>query len=386
MSNLNLAGLVLALLFIALILTKKDKQLRDYTLAFFIFILGTFLLIQYAFQNDLVNSYPVIIYLDIYYWVLLGPALYIYTMVSTRGENYLRTSYLYTLIPALLVTICFSEYIFTNPMGLITEEDNIPFYVTLGSYIWFSNSPVFYILSILALKRHQQNIRNHFSFTKYVDLKWLYYLSNGFGIFILFLLVKVLLRTLFNLEIPPDSYNLSVIVAIVYLFGIGFYGYKQKGIFDNTEFQNAEQNNDGTEKIIEIDNNKHEASYQKSGLHKEEALVVANKLKNLMHSEELYLESELDLPALSKKVDVSVHKLSQVLNEYLNKNFFDFVNEYRIHKVKELLSDPANNRYKIISLAYDSGFNSKSTFYTLFRKYEGITPAQFRQKNQRKAG
>lgn len=385
-SNLNLAGLVLALLFIALIFSKKDKQLRDYLLAFFIFILGTFLLIKYAFQNDLVNSFPVIIYLDIYYWVILGPALYIYTMVSTSGENHLRKSYLYTLIPALLVTICFSEYIFVNPIGLVTDEENIPFYVLVGYYIWLFNSPVFYILSILALRKHQWNIRNHYSFTKSVDLKWLYYLSNGFGIFILFLLVKILVRVLFKWEIPFDNYNISIIAATIYLFGIGFFGYKQKGIFDNAELKFTGHTDNIPDKLIDIKENKSEASYQKSGLNKDEAAFIENTLKNLMQNEQLYLDSELDLHALSKKVEVSTHKLSQVLNENLNKNFFDFVNEHRIQKVKELLSDPANNQYKIISLAYDSGFNSKSTFYKLFRKFEGITPAQFREKNKRKAG
>jgi hypothetical protein len=105
MASLNLAGLVLALLFITLILTKKDKQLRDYLLAFFIFLLGTYLLIKYVFENELVRSYPIIIYSDIYYWVLLGPTLYVYTMVLSRGENRLRPKYLYSLLPAFLVTI-----------------------------------------------------------------------------------------------------------------------------------------------------------------------------------------------------------------------------------------------------------------------------------------
>ena len=112
LTGLNLAGVVLALFFISLILSKKNKHIRDYLLTFFIFLLGTYLLIKYVFQYDLYISYPVIVYLDIAYWVLLGPTLYVYTLVSVRGENRLRIKYLYTLIPAILVFICFSKYIF----------------------------------------------------------------------------------------------------------------------------------------------------------------------------------------------------------------------------------------------------------------------------------
>jgi len=104
-----------------------------------------------------------------------------------------------------------------------------------------------------------------------------------------------------------------------------------------------------------------------------------------MQSEEPYLESELYLAALTDKVYVSTHKLSQVINEYLNKNFFDFVNEYRIERVKEFLSNPEYNQLKIVSLAYDSGFSSKSTFYNTFKKSEGITPAEYRKKYQQKS-
>jgi len=386
MTNLNLAGLVLALLFIALILSKKDKQLRDYILAFFIFLLGSFLLIKYVFQNELVQTYPVIIYLDIYYWTLLGPSLYVYTMLSTRGENSLRAKYLYTLLPAILVTICFYKIILFNPLALAEDGYLLTDLEITGLFIWLYNSPVFYILSIIELRKHQKRIKNHYSFSTSVDLKWLYYLSNGFGIFILFILIKALINIIFKWEIPIDNYNISIIVAIIYLFGIGFFGYKQKGIFDESSLDKTEVKDQNDNQLAITPVNKTEVSYQKSGLNKDEAILIENKLKSLMQSEQLFLESELDLPALSKKVEISTHKLSQVINENLNKNFFDFVNEYRIQKVKELLLDPANNQYKIISLAYDSGFNSKSTFYSLFKKIEGITPAEYRRKYQRKAG
>ncbi len=383
--NLNIAGLVLAIFFISLILSKKGKQLRDYLLAFFIFLLGTFLLIKYMFQFDLFNSYPIIIYLDICYWVLLGPTLYIYTLVSSKGENHLRINYVYTLIPALLVVICFSEFIFGNPTGLFNSpRGEFSLIVEIGFAIWLYNSPIFYFLTIMAIRKHQKQIKNHFSFSKSIDLKWLNYLTHGFGLFIILLVFRELIEYIINWSFPFGNYGISLGVVFIYIFGIGFYGYKQGGIFDAylvEEKQSIKQllPNAG------LATAKSHLSYKKSGLNEDEAQAILDKLKSLMHSEQPYLESELHLAGLAVMVDVSKHNLSQAINEYLNKNFFDFINEYRIEYIKGLLSDQASNQYKIVSLAYDSGFSSKSTFYKIFKKSEGMTPAEYRLSRQCKA-
>jgi AraC-like DNA-binding protein len=247
------------------------------------------------------------------------------------------------------------------------------------------NSPVFYVLTIITLRKHQKKIKNHYSFTKSVDLKWLNYLSHGFAVFLFFLLFQGVIENILKMEFPFGNYDYSILVNVIYIFGIGYFGYKQRGIFNNYSHSTTEP---VAEEIIQkiktnqIESKKH---YQKSGLNEEEAHEILSKLYSLMDSDQPYLESELDLPALAEMVYVSSHKLSQVINEYLNKNFFDFVNEYRINKVKEYLTDPDSNQYKIISLAYDSGFNSKSTFYNFFKKVEGVTPAEYRQKYQKEA-
>ncbi len=384
LTSLNIAGLVLAIFFVTLILTKRDKHIRDYLLAFFIFLLGTFLLIKYVAEYDLFNAYPIIVYLDIYYWVLLGPTLYVYTLVSTKGENFLRLNYLYTLIPAVLVTICFSQYMFGTVTDLFNDWENLPGITVIGVYIWLYNSPIFYILTIIVLRKHQRKIKNHFSFSRSVDLKWLYYLSTGFAIFIFFIMTRPLIHYLFDYEYAFGNYRISLGVVFIYIFGIGYYGYRQGSIFDNyISDHNGEQ--EPIEQKLTIEPKNHQP-YQKSGLNKEDAQIILDNLKTLMLTEQPYLDSELHLAALALKVDVSTHKLSQVINENLNKNFFDFVNEYRIEQVKEFLVDPANNHLKIVSLAYDSGFSSKSTFYNLFKKSEGVTPAEYRLKIQRKVG
>lgn len=376
-TNLIVAGLVLALLFIALILTKKNKLLQDYYLAFFIFLLGIYLILKYFFYHKLEQEFPIIIYLDIYFWVLLGPIIFIYTLISISKEKVFKTKYFLTLIPAGIVTILFYKYIFLSPLDFFVDDDyTYSIFFEIGAIVWLYNSPIFYILTIIFLRKHQNSINDYYSSPKSVDLKWLYYLSNGFALFLFVLLFKTALVWLFNLDVIFDLYEISIIITVIYIFGIGFFGLKQQGIFINPIVDQSDDN----DRIRKQSN----GNYQKSSIDDNEADKILQKLNLLMKEEEPFLECELNLPMLASKIDVSTNKLSQVINKYLNKNFFDYVNDYRIEKVKGLLSDSSYNHYKVIELAYQSGFNSKSTFYNLFKKVEGITPTEFRKMSQTK--
>lgn len=96
----------------------------------------------------------------------------------------------------------------------------------------------------------------------------------------------------------------------------------------------------------------------------------------IVAQKELFLNPNLTLTEVAKEFRVSKHTLSQYLNETLNKSFSTYLNEFRVEKAKELLQTQKN--YTIETLGYESGFNSKSTFYAIFKKNTGLTPAQYR--------
>ena len=89
----------------------------------------------------------------------------------------------------------------------------------------------------------------------------------------------------------------------------------------------------------------------------------------------------LTLPMLSRMIDVSPHYLSQVINEKLNKSFFDYINEYRVQETKEALTSSKSERFSILGIAMDAGFNSKSAFYNAFKRHTGMTPSQFKERH-----
>jgi AraC-like DNA-binding protein len=119
--------------------------------------------------------------------------------------------------------------------------------------------------------------------------------------------------------------------------------------------------------------------YEKSLLNPEASEESLRNLLTYMVTERPYLNSNLTLPELARKLNLSTHHLSQIINERLNQNFFDFINGYRIEEIKRKLADPTQAHLKIEEIAFDTGFNSKSAFHTAFKKVTQTTPSQYRK-------
>ena len=97
-----------------------------------------------------------------------------------------------------------------------------------------------------------------------------------------------------------------------------------------------------------------------------------------MEEEKPYLESAFSLSSLAKRLSVSSHTLSQILNQSLQKNFFEYIAKYRIDAAKEMLTNPQMGNIVIEDIAERVGYNSKSAFNNAFKKLTGMTPSEFR--------
>ncbi len=117
--------------------------------------------------------------------------------------------------------------------------------------------------------------------------------------------------------------------------------------------------------------------YRKASLPKDVAGKLKSDLEAIMLKEKPYLDPRLNLSDLSEMINCSPNQLSQLLNENIGKNFYDYVNEYRLGHFQELTRDPKNKQFTFLSLAYDSGFNSKTTFNSFFKKSTGVTPSEY---------
>lgn len=157
-----------------------------------------------------------------------------------------------------------------------------------------------------------------------------------------------------------------------FAFAISFYGYKQRTVFMELKKKRDKSGND--EHIVS------ETRYEKSGLKEDIAKKYMKLLLSYMVNENPYLDGDLTIHDVSKSLNIPRHHLTQVINENMKMNFYYFINEYRVEEAKNRLTDPKFKNFTILSIAYDSGFNSKSSFNGVFKKFTGYTPSSFRNK------
>lgn len=107
------------------------------------------------------------------------------------------------------------------------------------------------------------------------------------------------------------------------------------------------------------------------------AQELEQRLKKAMDQEKMYLNSELTIQDVAEKLKTNKQYISEIINRSFHKNFYDYVNDYRIEEFKNLISLPGSDRMNILGLAYEAGFNAKATFNAVFKKKTGLTPSQF---------
>jgi len=117
--------------------------------------------------------------------------------------------------------------------------------------------------------------------------------------------------------------------------------------------------------------------YANKKIAKEQAQALTEKLHKIIIEQELYKNPDLKLNELAKRINISGHQLSQLLNDNLNKSFAAYINEYRINEACELMINDKGIKLEVIG--YEVGFNSKSTFYTAFKKYKQTTPTLYKE-------
>ena len=184
-------------------------------------------------------------------------------------------------------------------------------------------------------------------------------------IVIWFLVALVTIASMVGFFFAGIGALINIPLAIL-IYSIGYMGLKQPEIFVDAAPLPPDSGS-GTK-------------YQRSGLSEESADEIKNKLVALMTAEKPYLSQDLTLQKLAERLRTSSHNLSEVINTKLNTSYYDFVNRYRIEEFKNRLADPESERYNLLSIAFDSGFQSKGTFNSIFKKFSGMTPSEYKAR------
>ena len=316
---------------------------------------------------------------------LTGPLLYVYlrsfkeAMTWRKVLPHLIAFFLFFFIAYWNISMLRSKY----PAGseLPPEVLSEPRIITV-QYIRFAQQILYYFLARRTLLSYQRSIRHLFSDISRVDLNWARFLVNGFLILIcVFMVIFPVMRRY------PEEFSallfLNMAIATPYIYLAVYKGVSQPTVW---QLQPAVKKEIVAEEILEAENIETGASdpdmqkAAKTGLGTDKINELTSKIVMLMEREKLFQETELTLNQLAQKLDVPTYQVSQALNEGLKRNFYDVVNRYRVEEAKRLLLDPKNTNFTILSVGFEAGFNSKTTFNTVFKKFTGLTPTEYRNK------
>jgi AraC-like DNA-binding protein len=396
-----LAGIIITLFLATILWTKKGKTIADSILAAWLCVMGLHLFLYYLHITGEIFNHTYLLGDQLPMPLLHGPFLYIYTAAVTHERNYFPKKHLLHFVPAAIAWAALTPYFLLPPAEKIEvyKQNGAGFEVYMKTVLiaLTISGFVYVFLSFHQLQQYRKRIAEEFSNTEKINLNWLRYLIYG----ILAIWVIILLH-------GRDPLIYGAVVVFVSL--LGYFGIRNMGIFtyrheivkegnESSGFLLQDASMEATEespapKIIFAPVGTGEetlasgepviaastlvrAKYEKSGLQKEAAEKMHRQLDQLMKTEKLFKQEELSLSQLARQLDVHPNHLSQVINTYENKNFYDYINSLRIEEFKSLVLLPENSRYTLLSLAFECGFNSKTSFNRNFKKITQQSPSAY---------
>ncbi|MGL1957729.1 MAG: helix-turn-helix domain-containing protein [Colwellia sp.] len=226
-----------------------------------------------------------------------------------------------------------------------------------------------YICScLLLISRYRKRHKDTFADILSIDLSWLKLLVFGF---LLIMTGEALLAFLkvINILTPLD---ISIFIAL----GVsGYYGtfFLMAALlfYSVSKFPS----------VVPISNKELEIYFEKQSAFKPDYI---ENIERLMNEEKPYLLDNITIDILADKLGLLTKDLSVTLNRHFQVNFYEYINQYRIDEAKKMLVN--EGKKTIIDIVYDVGFNSKSVFYTFFKKSEGMTPSEYRKAHHQEKG
>ncbi len=286
---------------------------------------------------------------------LFGPLIYFYVKALTSQQMRFHFKYLLHFVPFFFFILLY-YYI-----GHISYQSGfIQILNTLLPWLMMVQMLIYLISALQLLKKYSNKIHNNFSSLEKINLNWLLFLMIcQFIIWPLSFIVEMFKST-------PVQVNIMWLAISIFIYSIGYFGIYQPEIFTGKlQF-------DGPAGQSE------KKKYIKSTLTEDQSEIIFQKLASYMQTTKPYLNSNLNLPLLSQQLSVSTHHLSQILNERIGQNFFEYINKFRVDEAKRLLKDQHFQHLTLAAIGFEAGFNSVSSFNSIFKKYTSQTPSDYR--------
>ncbi len=293
---------------------------------------------------------------------VLGKGMFLYLYVTAITREHFRwrpghALHLVVLAPALGLVL-----------GAGLDSDRLRFIghhtersTELATWLWhyLKGVPVLYALAaVLAIRRYQQQLTEFYSAFSPTGPLWLLLLTLGFALNWLWSLVVHLLGPAIN---PATAGNFGIVdmyLTCLLVNALFAYSLLYAHALLATRDKPATRETDRADAL---------------------SAQSVDYIRSAMEERQLYLIQNLNIEEFARQVGIHYREVSSIINRHFNTNFFEFVNAYRIEKAKALLRDPDRAQMTIMDILLECGFNSKSSFNRFFKRYTGMSAAEFRK-------
>ena len=356
-------GVTQGVLLVLLLAVRRNNKHANRLLAFFIAIIALDCIEPLIFEKG---------YSGIFFrtWEFLwggivflhGPLLFIYVKKLTTGEkSFVKQDWKHYTLPFIYYAVLIGASIIHLPeeaMDIGTLVIYELFYLHLFTYS---------VLALRALNHHQRELLlpTNSDQLQEINLSWLKTLLVTTLCLYMVSFTTAQLSIFFPaMDKAPWHLAIQFILAAI-MYAISYKSIAQPQLFFRSQPDEKKTNGVSREK------------YRTSSLDTENAKRIQQKLVLFMEEKKPYLDPNLSLEALAKHLNESRYHISQVINDRLKLKFNDFVNQYRVEEFKQQMSKPRRRKPTVEMLAKLSGFNSKTSFHTVFKKITGMTPSKF---------
>ncbi len=323
----------------------------------------------------------------------LLPVFYLYLCALTTENHQVSGSsrfilFIFPILGFLLNVFTFGMLPLNERILIITGDDTPGVMVTgmfdVARWIYHWAIPVLIALQGIAaffktrllFKFEKEAVRLDPGRFAYVQPVWIVAISISLILFILAVVLTFLIS-------GGNQMAIALASNIVLLTGggiAGYYGMKQDALLEQVaSLERAQQFSIPDQDTFVPRSEPQEYAEQPRSMtliSKEEANRIVNRLKKLMRENKPYLDARYSLNDLCSQLDISRRIMTYVLNEVMGKNFYGFVNEYRMKDAIQIMED-SGKKYTIEAISEMVGFNSKSSFYACFKKYTGFSPKEY---------
>ncbi|WMI68428.1 helix-turn-helix domain-containing protein [Mangrovimonas sp. YM274] len=306
------------------------------------------------------------------WYVFILPVFYAFLLHFLQVRNQFRSYIKFTVIlfsVEVIVRLCLISYVYYHVEG--RDNHLILVYTSCEEILnLLFTSFIFYKSWTLVFSKQDK----YKDFLTYDDIAWVkIFLKLGVFIMVLWIISIGIYVLVYKINGNEEAYYPLRLGTSILLYWIGYQGFYRYNVVQDRIFlrRSIAKRNDELQLYSLLEPNPELM---------EKYLAEFQTINEYIVDNQRYLDPQLNMNILAQEMNISTSHFSKLINTFSGYSFPDYINTLRIEQSKKLLADESFNQYTIVAIGLECGFNSRSTFYSAFKKFTSLTPTQYREK------